>query len=94
MDGGVDRERQIGGVDARRKGKGAMEKNRERVGLKKTEAEMKEQEGRMNMESSADWFDLPLFFSLSLPPSSCFSPSFFTVNEGSLSRGKSQPALS
>lgn len=62
------------------------------MGLKETEAAMKEQEGRMNMESLADWFDLPLFFPPSpLPPSSCFSPSFLQSKRAPSAKEKVSP---
>lgn len=82
-------------VKKREKGKGGSngekQSDRDRVGLKEMEAEMKEHEGGMNMESSEDWFDLPLIFSPSsyLPPSSFFSPPLCTFSEGSLGQTKS-----
>lgn len=45
---------------------GEKQNDRDRVGMKGMEAEMKEQRGRMNIENSADWFDRPPPFPLYL----------------------------
>lgn len=58
MDGGVDTEGQIGGVQEERARERWRKTVKERVGLKEDE----KQEGRMNMESQANRFALPLFF--------------------------------
>lgn len=54
--------------EKRRMGDGDKQSDRDREGLKEMEAAMKKLAARTNMESSKDWFDLPLFFPLSLPP--------------------------
>lgn len=102
MDGGKDREGQIerGKEKSKEKRKGqgrdgGKPSDRDRVGLKEMEAEMKERGGRMNMESSEDWFDLPLFFfpplPISLPPSSCFPPSLVQSTRAPSAKEKVSP---
>lgn len=56
---------------------GEKESDRDRVRLKEMEAEMKEQEGRTDMESSEDWFDLAVVFFPPLPVSPSLPPPVF-----------------